>query len=221
MPKPESQSRPSALALLEQGPNTDEDGFHVKLQALFAQVTALANQLRKTAALIHRLDNSPAAGWGILQIIEGLGPQTVPGIARIRTLSRQNIQTLVNRLESQGCVALTANPAHKRSGLVCLTDAGRTLLATVREREVNSLKGLLPQVSEARLVPATKLLCRLRRLLTEIELPPDKAVVGRPKPTRALPKYARRRIPASVTVEPPAVPASGQTDESEFPVNLL
>jgi len=219
MPKPRSQSRPKGLTSPEPDSIAGQDGLPVKLQALFIEVTALANQLRKTAALVHRQDNSPAAGWGVLQIIDGLGPQTVPGIARIRTLSRQNIQTLVNRLASQGYVELTANPAHKRSGLVRLTDAGQTLLATVRERELDSLERLLPQVPEAQMLPATKLLRRLRLLLTETELPADEMSGGRAGRKRT---HAHRRGPAPATAEPPKASAeSDQSDESEFPVNLL
>jgi DNA-binding MarR family transcriptional regulator len=222
-PSLEPHNQPMGLAPLEPGPNAGEEGSHAKLQALFAEVTALANQLRKTAALSLRQDNSPAAGLGILRIIEALGPQTVPRIARIRSLSRQNIQIQVNRLESQGYVVSAPNPAHKRSGLICLTDAGQTLLATASGRETNSMERLLPQVPEARLRPTTKLLRRLRLLLAGNELPPEEAVAVRPEIKRAqgLPRPARSGKPASPAAAPPAAPASDQTDESEFPVNLL
>ena len=66
------------------------------LQALFAEVTALANQLRKTAASVHREDDAAAAGLGLLQVLDRQGLQTVPGIARLRGLSRQNVQLQVN-----------------------------------------------------------------------------------------------------------------------------
>lgn len=223
MSKSESKSCPIGVSPNRSSFTTGKDRFPDELQALFAEVTALANQLRKTAALVHRENNSSAGGWSILEILDRLGPQTVPGIARIRTLSRQNIQTLVNRLESHGHVALAANPAHKRSRLICLTDAGRSLLASVRRREMSSLERLLSLLPEGRLHPTIKLLCRLRLLLTGIELPPKTVVVGPPdrKRTRALLKRARRRKLALVTVESLAAPSSGQTDESEFPVNLL
>lgn len=158
-----------------------------------------------------------------MQVLERLGPQTVPAIARIRALSRQNIQTLVNRLESRGFVALTANPAHKTSGLVSLTDAGRTLLAAVKEREANSLAGLLPQVHQARLLPATRLLRRLRLLLAGNESPPDKRVGRRPSPRRSRPRPPPTANPKPFpeTVASPEEPKPGEPDESEFPVNLL
>jgi len=223
MPEYRSQRRRLGVATTGQGPIPREEELHAKLQALFVEVTALANQLRKTAVHVHGKDNSPAGGWGILEVLERLGPQTVPGIARIRALSRQNIQTLVNRLESRGFVALAANPAHKRSGLVHLTDAGRTLLAAVKEREASSLEGLLPQVPKAQLFPATRLLRRLRLLLSGTELPPDERVGRRPSPRRARPRphLAEDTIPPPATAEPPREPKPSEPDESEFPVNLL
>lgn len=218
-----SQSRLPGVTTTGQSPTPGEEEFHAKLQALFAEATALANQLRKTAVHVHRQNNSSAGGRGILQVLERLGPQTVPGIARIRTLSRQNIQILVNRLESHRYVALTANPAHKRSGLVHLTDAGRTLLAAVKEREANSLEGLLPQVPKAQLPPATRLLRRLRLLLSGNEWPPAERGGGRPSPkrTRPLPKLAEDRKPPPAPAEPLGEPEPSEPDESEFPVNLL
>ncbi len=194
------------------------------LLALFAEVAALANQLRKTPAFSPRQDDSPSAGWGILQILDRLGPQTVPAIARIRSLSRQNIQTLVNRLESRGYVALAPNPAHKRSALVQLTEGGRSLVATVTDREAHSLQGLLPHVSHARLVPVARLLRQLRALLAGKELPPAEIAEERlaSKRAKALRRPARHRKTAPLTAPPPPpLPEPAEPEEGEFPINLL
>lgn len=147
----------------------------------------------------------------------------MPGVARIRTLSRQNIQTLVNRLESQGYVAMTANPAHKRSGLVQLTHRGKSLLEAIMEQEAKSSESLLPYVSETRLIPAAKLLRQLRWLLAGQELPPDDLAGRRPARTRtrALPRPARRREAAPVIADRPPALEPSELDENEFPVNLL
>jgi DNA-binding MarR family transcriptional regulator len=198
-------------------------GARASLEALLAEVAALANQLRKTTALMPRQDNTPQGGWNILQTLGRLGPQTVPDIARTRALSRQNIQILVNRLKFQGYVAVTPNPAHKLSGLVELTDRGRGLLATVMEREATSLEGLLPYVSQARLAPAARLLRRLRELLAGKELPLAETAEEGPvhKPATMARKHARRERAASATAELPAAPEPIEPDEAEFPVNLL
>lgn len=187
----------------------------------------MANQLRKVAVHGHRPEGFSAGGCNILRVLDRWGPQTVPGIARTRTLSRQNVQALVNRLQSSGYVALTTNPAHKRSGLVHLTDAGRALLATAKEREANSLAGLMPQVPKAQLLPATRLLRRLRLLLSGNPSSTDELPGKRPTPKRT-PKrtLSRRRLasgrkPHPAIVEPLEDTTHNEPDESEFPVNLL
>jgi DNA-binding MarR family transcriptional regulator len=216
-------SRQTGAASPLPNPDPAKSGARASLEALLAEVAALANQMRKTTGQMPRQDNSPLGGWSILHTLDRLGPQTVPDIARTRALSRQNIQILVNRLEFQGYVAVIPNPAHKRSGLVELTDRGRGLLATVLEREATSLEGLLPYVSQARLVPAARLLRQLRELLAGKELPPAETAKERPvhKPATIARKPARRRKAASMTAELPAAPEPIEPNEDEFPVNLL
>ena len=158
-----------------------------------------------------------------MQILGRWGPQTVPGIARRRGLSRQNIQIQINRLESKGLVALAPNPAHKRSGLVELTDRGRALLASVMEQEASSLESLLSHVSQAGLVPATRLLRRLREVLAEKASPPDETAQApsASEPAIMTRKPTRRRKAASASTGLPAAPDPGELDEGELPVNLL
>src|SRR5436190_22047049 len=105
------------------------------LQALFSEVSSLAIRLRGVTGSNHSGDQLPVGGLSVVRVVDGHGPQTVPQIARLRGTSRQNIQMLVNRLESQGCVEFSRNPAHKRSGLVSLTELGRALFATAAEHE--------------------------------------------------------------------------------------
>jgi DNA-binding MarR family transcriptional regulator len=186
------------------------------LQTLLTEAAALANQLRKTSAPAHPRDQCPAVGRAVLQILDRLGPQTVPAIARLRALSRQSVQTLVNRLASQGYVTITPNPAHKRSGLVCLTDRGRRLRAALVEREAEAAQALLPHLSHARLLPAARLLRQLRQLLAGGHpLPPADIAEARPLPA----KPARRRRPAPPAATPPPQPV--EQEETGLPVNLL
>ena len=190
---------------------------------MFTEVTALANQLRKTTGFVNRQDNSPQAGWSILRTLGRRGPQTVPDIARARALSRQNIQILVNRLEAQGYVAVTPNPAHKRSGLIGLTERGRRLQASVMERESATLEALLPHVSRPRLVPAARLLRQLRELLAAKGLPAAGMAEERSarKPARMSDRAGPRRTPAPPSAELPIAREPIEPDEGEFPVNLL
>jgi DNA-binding MarR family transcriptional regulator len=219
----EFQDRPTDVLPAENGQSTADAAFHDKLQVLLAEATALANQLRKTAASGPRQADSPGGGWSVLQVLGRLGPLTVPAIARIRTVSRQSIQTLVNRLEAHGFVALAANPAHKKSGLVHLTDRGGRLVAAVTERESKSSEALLPYVSETRLVSAARLLRQLRELLAGNGLPSAEVAGDRParKRARALPKPAHRSKAVPAPTDMPPAPEPTEPDEGDFPVNLL
>lgn len=82
------------------------------------------------------------------------GPQTVPQMARARTVSRQHIQRIVNELRSDNLVRALPNPAHRRSKLIELTRRGEVLLAAMDEREAELMgflaRGLrLQQMREA------------------------------------------------------------------------
>jgi len=223
MPAPVTYSQRTGPFRPPSTPDPALQAARASLEALLAEVTALAHQLRKSRVMVPQQDNSLQAGWSILQILGRLGPQTVPDIARTRGLSRQNIQIQVNRLESHGYVAIAPNPAHKRSSLVELTERGRDLLATVLDREATSLESLLPHVSQSRLVPATRLLRRLAELLAGTESPRAETADAQPltEPTTMPRKPARGRKAASAAAGSPAAPTLSQPDEGEFPVNLL
>ena len=198
------------------------EGFQDKLLGLFAEATALVQQLHKTAATAQRLQDCPAAASSLLRILDEQGPQAVPGLARARGLSRQNIQIMVNRLRAQGLVTLTPNPAHKRSALVHLTARAHALLASTSQQERQTSAALLPYIPEARLVPAATLLCRIRQLLGGVALPtapPRRELPATPK-TKVPPKRPGRKEAAPAALEAPP-PEPGEPEESEFPVNLL
>jgi hypothetical protein len=97
------------------------------------------------------------------------------------------------------------------------------LVAAVTVRESESSEALLPYVSEARLVPAARLLRRLRELLTGKVLPPAEMAGDRParKRARALPKPAHRSKAVPAPADLPLAPEPIEPDEGEFPVNLL
>lgn len=105
---------------------------------------------------------------GVLKSLAEAGPATVPELARMRPVSRQHIQTIVNHLMDKGWVKVRPNPRHKRSGLVALTAKGRRALndmladatrlagdlagkldaADLRKAE-RALKGLISATAEA------------------------------------------------------------------------
>ena len=63
------------------------------------------------------------------------GPSTVPQIARLKGVSRQHVQVLVNNLRGRKFVELSANPAHKRSVLIGTTQHAHDQLELLQARE--------------------------------------------------------------------------------------
>src|ERR1700683_1392607 len=75
--------------------------------------------------------NLTSARWQVLGAIGNSNePQPVANIARDMGLTRQAVQRVANELESEGFVAYSTNPHHRRAKLVALTERGaRTIRA--------------------------------------------------------------------------------------------
>ncbi|MBM3557504.1 MAG: MarR family transcriptional regulator [Alphaproteobacteria bacterium] len=98
--------------------------------------------LRKAFHAISALGEAVHQGSGITLGMRGVmeslfrqGPATVPALARSRPVSRQHIQALVGRLLELGLVEALANPAHRRSVLIALSDKGAKVFAALERRE--------------------------------------------------------------------------------------
>lgn len=201
---------------------SDRHTIHEELEVLFEEAAALAGRLRKNARQIHRPENLSAAGRGVLRVLHLLGPQTVPQLARQRSTSRQNVQVLVNRLESAGYTKFLDNPAHKRSELVQLTSSGSDLLASTNRREARMLAGLLPHLTEREILSAAGLLRRLRQLLSGEQR-------AQPWVRQREPKVEHTDRAKTLAPKAPQLPESMATtsdpsegeDSTDLPVNLL
>ena len=71
----------------------------------------------------------------VLEILHVHGDLTVPDIAARLDIKRQYVQLMVNETVASGLATQRANPRHKRSTLISLSDAGRALIADVVGRE--------------------------------------------------------------------------------------
>lgn len=75
-----------------------------------------------------------SARWQVLACMVN-GPATVSEIARLRGLSRQNVQRIANRLATDGFIESLENPAHRRAKLFQLTPKGQETMAEVAKRQ--------------------------------------------------------------------------------------
>lgn len=72
----------------------------------------------------------------VLEILHQYGDQTVPQIAERLDIKRQYVQIMCNETLASGFVGQRANPRHKRSPILSLTDHGRTLIEDIISREM-------------------------------------------------------------------------------------
>ena len=101
---------------------------------LMLEVLQTFHRLRAVGAEEGAVSAGGGGSWGLMRRLAEGGPQTVPALARARPVSRQHIQKLADELASEGLVAFVDNPAHKRSKLLTLTDAGRARYKAVSDR---------------------------------------------------------------------------------------
>lgn len=132
------------------------------LLRLFDANVALFHCLRAAAEQAHGEGEASAARRGILRGLERSGPRTVPQMARARRVSRQHIQVLVNGLVADGLLEAAPNPAHKRSPLIRLSQAGRLRLRRIASTEDSLLARLPPHPGKAALIQAAETLETLR-----------------------------------------------------------
>jgi DNA-binding MarR family transcriptional regulator len=188
-----------------------------RLETFLGEVNALAIRLRHPAASKSRAEDLPAAATAVLQMLQRKGPLTVPQIARLKFTSRQNIQTIVNRLKVEGAVRFLANPAHKRSELVCITENGELLLANAEGRLAVSLEQVAGEISESEILLGLNLVRKMRLALNRASATQQEAL-KRKVPDREL------ESPIRVDSGKPELQeqeTETQPGEQAFPVNLL
>lgn len=98
------------------------------LAALVDETVLLDQRLQWVAERIYGEDGKRGTRRGLLRGLVRYGPQTVPALARARSVTRQNVQPVVDALVADGLARIAANPRHARSPLVVATDRGAGLV---------------------------------------------------------------------------------------------
>jgi DNA-binding MarR family transcriptional regulator len=135
------------------------------LSALLDETLQLVHRLRRVAEQVDSRGTLSGGRRGVLTELERSGPRTVPQVARARSVTRQQVQALVNALAREGLVEFADNPEHRRSRLVRLTPAGRAWLAETTERVASLLRRLELDASDEEVRAATGVLRQVGRAL--------------------------------------------------------
>jgi len=95
-----------------------------------ADVYELAGALRDHGERIARTVGQTQARWQVMSAASA-EPKTVPQIARRLGVTRQGVQRLADLLVREGAAIYQANPDHRGSPHLILTQRGRSALATL------------------------------------------------------------------------------------------
>ena len=107
-----------------------------------------------------------SARWQVLGAIAyAERPQPVAWLARDMGANRQNVQRIINDLNTAGLVAFEANPHHRRAQLVVLTDKGRQAFGAAMRLQGPWVNGLARGLAVKDIETAHRVLSTLRQRL--------------------------------------------------------
>jgi DNA-binding MarR family transcriptional regulator len=135
-----------------------------RLAAIF---DVLGPLYRRGVRAVEQEGGMPVGVRAVLDALAGCGATTVPTLGRTLSLSRQFVQRSVDDAAGRGWVRSRENPAHRRSVLVELTDAGRDVLTTVRDGEQRELATLEDDLDPGDLDACLRVLRALSTRLTD------------------------------------------------------
>jgi DNA-binding MarR family transcriptional regulator len=104
----------------------------------------------------------------VLEILYRHGEQTVPEIAARLEIKRQYVQLMVNETLAGGFVVQRANPRHRRSPLVALTDRGRDLIAAIIARELAAMQLVGADLKDEDIATALKVVLALTAKMKDL-----------------------------------------------------
>jgi DNA-binding MarR family transcriptional regulator len=134
------------------------------LTDLILEIFRLNGRLLAAGDQLTKDDGLSSARWQVLGAIDSEA-LPVAQIARNMGLTRQAVQRLANVLASDGLVAFSENPNHRRAKLVGLTPRGRTVLDNTMSKQVDWSNQLSSGMSASQIASALSALRTLRQRL--------------------------------------------------------
>ncbi|MEM7101129.1 MAG: MarR family transcriptional regulator [Pseudomonadota bacterium] len=132
---------------------------------LLNEVRLLYQSMVRIGDEIHA-DRKMSMGMrAVLEYLAREGNTTVPQMARARRVSRQRVQTLVDKLLERGLVSKVENPDTQRSQLISVTQYGLDVIQAMRRIE----RDILPRsLDKERVFDAIETLKEIRRSMEQI-----------------------------------------------------
>jgi DNA-binding MarR family transcriptional regulator len=135
---------------------------------IVADIYELAGRLREQGEAIAATVGQTQARWQVLSAASGR-PQTVPQIARVLGVTRQNVLRIADLLVAEGAAEYRDNPDHRASPHVILTRSGRTALERITRAATGYHAALTQKLSPSDVASLQR---GLRRLLEALSVTP-------------------------------------------------
>jgi DNA-binding MarR family transcriptional regulator len=135
---------------------------------IVADVYELAGRLRDCGEAIAKTVGQTQARWQVLSAASGT-PHSVPQIARVLGVTRQNVQRIADLLVAEGSAEYLDNPDHRASPHLVLTKRGRAALDQLTKAAGGYHGRLARKLSAADVVSIQRGLRRLLEALAEID----------------------------------------------------
>ncbi|MEU4573373.1 MarR family winged helix-turn-helix transcriptional regulator [Nonomuraea sp. ATR24] len=146
------------------------DAVTDRLTEVFDLVGPLYRRAQRKVELDAPIEGLSVGVRAVLNMLREHGPMTVPQMGRDQALSRQFVQRMTNDAAARGLVEFVPNPAHRRSSLIRLTEAGRAAITAVFDRERAMLRQIGGDLTEAEIAACLRVLSRLLSHLDDVDV---------------------------------------------------
>jgi DNA-binding MarR family transcriptional regulator len=148
--------------------NTSRTKAEKQVPLLVADIYELAGRLREHGEAIAATVGQTQARWQVLSAASGR-PQTVPQIARVLGVTRQNVQRIADLLVAEHAVEYRDNPDHRASPHLILTKNGRTALERITQAAAGYHAVLTQKLSALEVASLQRGLRRLLEAVADVD----------------------------------------------------
>ena len=135
---------------------------------IIADVYELAGRFRDCGEAIARTVGQTQARWQVLSAASA-APHSVPQVARVLGVTRQNVQRIADLLVAEGSAQYQDNPDHRASPHLVLTKRGRAALEQLTKAAGGYHARLARKLSPADISSIQRGLRRLLEAMTDID----------------------------------------------------
>jgi DNA-binding MarR family transcriptional regulator len=139
-----------------------------QLPIVVADIYELAGRLREHGEAIAAAVGQTQARWQVLSAASGR-PQTVPRIARVLGVTRQNVQRIADLLVAEDAAEYRDNPDHRASPHLILTKSGRTALERITQAAAGYHAALTQKLSTSEVASLQRGLRRLLGAVADVD----------------------------------------------------